>query len=244
MNRLPPDSGPAPLSLQHFVDALDGSRFAGRVVILDSVDSTIEECRRLADEGAPAGTVVLSEEQRRGRGQRGRAWHSPRGAALYLSALLRPPLPPHRAGELVHLAGLAVLRALGDEGVEGLVLKAPNDVLVALPSGGPRKIAGVLVDTAVQGEELRHVIVSLGLNVHQGAEDFPEALRPWAASLAMACGRRFSRSALGVAVLRRLELTCEALEAGREAALLEDWGREITACENFSPPVWDAEDTT
>ena len=243
MSGVPPPTGPAPLRLQHFLDSLEGTRFAGRVVVLDSVDSTIDECRHQSDAGAPEGTVILAEEQRRGRGQRGRGWHSPRGAALYPSALLRPPLPPGRAAELVSLGGLAVLQALRDEGVEGLSLKPPNDLLVELPGAGPRKVGGVLVDTAVQGEELRHAIVSLGLNVHQSASDFPEPLRDWAASLAMATGRRFSRSALGVAVLRRLESACAAVEAGREHSLLEEWARELRPREDFAPPDWSAEDT-
>ncbi len=56
--------------------------------------STNDEAARLARQGAPHGTVVLAEAQTGGRGRLGRAWHSPPGEGLYLSAVLRPELPP------------------------------------------------------------------------------------------------------------------------------------------------------
>ena len=80
---------------------LHGQRWIEDLVLLDSVESTNDELRKRAAEGAPAGTVVLAEHQRCGRGRRGRVWDSPRGAGLYLSVLFRPAGPASDASAVV-----------------------------------------------------------------------------------------------------------------------------------------------
>ena len=76
-----------------------------------STESTNDDARALAREGAPHGTVVLADAQRAGRGRRGRVWHSPVGSNLYLSALVRPNLAVTDAPLLTLVTGLAVARA-------------------------------------------------------------------------------------------------------------------------------------
>ena len=75
MERLRPGAGENPLG--------------GPVVHLDLAGSTNDVARDLAAGGAPAGTVVLAEEQTAGRGRQGRAWVAPRGRALTLSIVVR-----------------------------------------------------------------------------------------------------------------------------------------------------------
>lgn len=127
-----------------------------QVLHYDTIDSTSDEVRRLAREGAAHGTVVHADEQKSGRGRLARAWYSPPGN-LYLSALLRLDLPAARLAELSFVAAVAVA-----ETVAGLlparaeiVVKWPNDVLV---EGG--KIAGILLEN-VDGV----TILGIGLNV-------------------------------------------------------------------------------
>lgn len=201
---------------------LAGTRFSGRVRVLERVGSTIDLARRLADEGAPEGTAVLALEQEAGRGQQGRRWHSPRGVAIYLTALLRPALEPPQCASLTALVGLAARDAVAEGlGVPGVVLKRPNDLLVARPDGGWRKLAGLLVDTAVQGPVVRHVLVSLGLNVMQEEADFPAELAGSATSIRMETGRAPSLAEAAAAFLHRLEESCRALEALGSTAHLE-----------------------
>lgn len=108
----------------------------------DRIGSTNDEARRLAEEGAPHGTVVHADEQTAGRGRMARRWISPAGN-LYLSVLLRPDLPLMRRPELSFVAALAVadtVDALLPKHVRA-TLKWPNDVLVA-----GAKISGILVE--------------------------------------------------------------------------------------------------
>ena len=61
-----------------------------RVEVFDSVTSTMDVAHHLAESGAPAGTLVLAEEQTAGRGRSGRSWTSAAGAGIWLSILERP----------------------------------------------------------------------------------------------------------------------------------------------------------
>jgi BirA family biotin operon repressor/biotin-[acetyl-CoA-carboxylase] ligase len=155
-----------------------------------SLPSTNDRARERALEGAASWTVVLAEEQTRGRGRSGRDWFSPRGMGLWLSFLIdRQPSGEGLLSPL--LAGLALARGLESvTGVEAGV-KWPNDVWV---SG--RKVAGVLCESAG-----RMLVVGAGVNVRQRDRDFPPELRGRAGSLETASGRAVSRSALATALL-------------------------------------------
>ncbi|HUR94737.1 MAG TPA: biotin--[acetyl-CoA-carboxylase] ligase [Gemmatimonadales bacterium] len=128
------------------------------IIRLRQTTSTMDALHELAEEGAPAGTAVVAEEQGSGRGSRGRAWASPRGG-LWVSVLARPA----SAGlGLVSLrAGLAAAECL-DAYVGGpqLWLKWPNDLML-----GERKAGGILCEARWQGVTLAWVVIGLGLNV-------------------------------------------------------------------------------
>ncbi len=124
---------------------------------LGQVSSTQDVLREQAAQGALEGTVVLAESQSSGRGRRGRSWQSPAGSGLYFSLLLKPDLPLERVPLLSLAAGVALHEACGVGS-----LKWPNDLLA--PDG--RKLAGILLEGDLRGEELRHVLLGIGLNVH------------------------------------------------------------------------------
>jgi BirA family transcriptional regulator, biotin operon repressor / biotin---[acetyl-CoA-carboxylase] ligase len=134
----------------------------------ERLGSTNDEARRLADEGAPAGTVVLAAEQGRGRGRHGRSWASPPGN-LYASVLLRPECAMAVATQLSLVAGLALaeaLAALGPPAVD-LQLKWPNDVLI---SGA--KTAGILLEGASSADgQATWVVAGAGVNLVSCPDD-------------------------------------------------------------------------
>ena len=145
---------------------------AYRLVALESVDSTNEEAKRRAREGAEDGTLVWAKEQNAGRARRGRDWRSPAGN-LYLSLVLRPDAPPSRHGELGFVAALAVGATVGAfvPPLVDLRYKWPNDVLV---SG--RKASGILLESESGAD---WVILGVGINV----ESFPTGTETPATSL-------------------------------------------------------------
>lgn len=148
---------------------------------LPSCESTNDELVRLGRAGAPSGTVLTTDAQTRGRGRQGRAWHSPSGESLYLSVLLRPPLPPHRAPMLCLAAGLALydavdasLVACDQRHAVDLRLKWPNDLLAAPAHDGAahyQKLGGILTELFGSAGSIDFVVIGVGCNVRSA--DFP-----------------------------------------------------------------------
>lgn len=129
--------------------------------------STQDDARALARSGASEFSTVLSEIQTAGRGRRAKVWHSPSGAGLYFTVLLRPTRPVTELGVLPLLAGVALQRAIKLEtGFEAL-LKWSNDLLA---SDG-RKLAGILLEAELEDGMARFVLLGMGLNVR--VQDFP-----------------------------------------------------------------------
>lgn len=146
-----------------------------RLVERDTIDSTSDEARRLAEAGAAAGTVVWARTQTGGRGRLGRSWSSPPGN-LYTSVILRPAIPLRTAPELSFVAAVAVADALAAvvPGPHRVALKWPNDVLL-----DGAKISGLLLETATAGpgvgkgagEGLAFVVLGIGINVASHPSD-------------------------------------------------------------------------
>jgi BirA family biotin operon repressor/biotin-[acetyl-CoA-carboxylase] ligase len=159
----------------------------------DTLGSTNDRARVLAEAGAGPFSVVLAEEQTRGRGRTGEVWHSPPGSGLWISTLLPSGgMPP---AHLPLLVSVATARAV-EAACTGLKvgIKWPNDLEV-----NGRKVGGILCEHA-HGP----VIVGIGLNVRQRPEDFPAEIAHRATSLeAAACGR-VSAGALTTDLLREL----------------------------------------
>ncbi len=132
---------------------------APRCVVAERVGSTLDIVHEVAGEGAPAGTVVLAEEQYAGRGRMGRSWLSPPGTGIWLGYLARPAGAVER-GLMALRVGLAVVRSLGDLDVAAR-LKWPNDVVVC-----DRKLGGVLCEARWHGGRVAWVAVGVGLNVY------------------------------------------------------------------------------
>ncbi len=148
----------------------------------------------LRDPSLPEGAVAVAEHQTAGRGRLGRTWEDEAGRALLCSVLLRPerqPLP-----QLSLVAALAVAEAIEEETGCETAVKWPNDVLV-----GGRKVAGILLEASGGS-----VIVGIGVNVNQTAEELPATARHPPCSLRTATARAHDRGVVLAAVLGRLEL--------------------------------------
>lgn len=167
------------------------------LVRLDSCASTNDEAKRLARGGAPAGTAVVAAEQTAGRGTRGRSWHSPPGLGLYLSIVLRPPVPDLPGLPL--WAARAVRDVLEEETGVVAAVEPPNDIVWR-----GCKLGGILGETCFEARRLEFAIVGLGLNVGHRPDDFPPDLAGSAVSLLTAAGRAVSAASLIVPIRDRI----------------------------------------
>ena len=186
--------------------------------VVASVPTTMARTAELAAAGAPEGATVVAEEQTEGRGRLGRAWVAPPGSSLLVSMMLRPPL--HR--EAVWLTMTAAKMALTetvDEVAPGAAapagLKWPNDLEL-----GGRKAAGLLAEAHLEGGRLAAVLLGMGVNVGQGAADFPAEVAARATSVRLAAGAPVDRAALLAAWARRFLDRYADLCAGRSGPVL------------------------
>ncbi len=186
---------------------------ADRVTVCPVIDSTNSELKRRAADFAPAGSVVIAEQQTAGRGRMGRSFVSPPDSGIYLSILLRPDSRPEALMSLTAQAAVAVSRAIA--GVCGVFpdIKWVNDLQL---SG--KKICGILTELSIEAESGRvaYAVVGAGINCNQRAEDFAEELQQIAGSIFSATGKRVDRNRLAAALVRELA-------ALPDPSLLEDY---------------------
>ena len=164
--------------------------FGKKIYRFNSLSSTMEKSRELAEKGEKEGTVVVAESQSKGRGRWGRDWFSPQGG-LYFSLILRPgkkklikPLPI--------LAGLSLKKAI--KKITGLDsrMKLPNDILI-----NGKKVAGILMEKTDS-----FLILGIGINTNIKEEQLTEFS---ATSLAQLTGKKIDNEKLLSTFLRDFE---------------------------------------
>lgn len=186
---------------------------------LESCGSTNDEAARMARAGARHGTVVIAERQTSGRGREGRVWQSPPGG-LYMSAILRPPLPVVDVPPMTLAIGIGVCDAVRASGAPA-VLKWPNDVLVR-----GRKLAGVLVEAQSQGGRLESVVVGIGINLDG---ELAPAVAETGISLAEASGTSVPRERFITQLLADLERWIDRYVGVGLDAIIPAWTERMAA---------------
>jgi len=195
------------------------SLFASHIHYYRSVDSTNAVAKALAGQGAPEGTLVVTEEQTAGRGRRGKSWVSPPGANLLFSVLLRPPIEGEKVFVLTMVLGLAGLKAVNKVTGVKTMIKWPNDLYV-----GTKKLAGVLTEFSVKGKQADWVVPGMGINVAWRPETAEEGGVP-ATSLLDEGGQRVSRNELLIEILTEFEGLYKEVVAGSMKPLYQEWNR-------------------
>ena len=167
-----------------------------RILYYPELGSTMDEAVRLAAEGAEEGTVVIAEMQSAGRGRQGRSWVSQPGNLL-LSVLFRPGL-----GQLPYISiigGLAAARAIRKSANVDPAIKWPNDLML-----GGKKAAGILAESAVEGESVCYAVLGIGINVALNPLDDDE-IAAIATGLNAAAGNEIARESLLRQLLMELD---------------------------------------
>jgi BirA family biotin operon repressor/biotin-[acetyl-CoA-carboxylase] ligase len=163
-----------------------------------------ESTQRLLGDEAPVGAVAATDEQTAGRGRLGRDWRAPAGSSVLASVVLHPDVPTASLAELSLVAGRACAQALAEVAAVAPTVKWPNDVLI-----DGRKVAGILAE-AREGR----VVLGIGINVHQTADQLPQRTEHPATSLLLETGRHVRRAELLASLLDHLEREHDAWVSG------------------------------
>lgn len=186
------------------------------VIVKTRTGSTNDDVKALAESGAISGTVVIAEEQTRGRGRLNRSWQSPPGKNLLFSVALGPEYYGEDRGLVTLAAGVATAEAvIGMTGLEARI-KWPNDVRIK-----GKKLAGILAETG--GGSADYVVLGVGLNVNLSADELSPELTEIATSLRIESGKSWPRREVLHRVLDTLESAGRMLVAGRRKDLLARW---------------------
>lgn len=166
---------------------------------VESIDSTNDELKRLAEETELDSYVLSAGEQTKGRGRSGHTWNSPKGTSISTSVLLRPEIDVFQASQVTILAAIAVSRAIRNLYELETRIKWPNDVLIR-----NRKVCGILTEMKPKNSRVKWLVVGIGVNVHDTF--FPEEIREMATSVDLEIEGRASRKALTEEIWKQFEV--------------------------------------
>lgn len=221
-------SVPDILSEAEIKNGLETELLGGTVYALQSVDSTNEEAKRQAQNGAPDGSLIVADVQTGGKGRLGRAWASDPGVGIWMSLLLKPNCAPFEASRITLTSGFAVCRAIRESTGCDAKIKWPNDIVI-----GSKKVCGILTEMAAEFERVNYIVTGIGINVN--TPSFPTEIAHKATSLRLECGQPFSRVILLQAVLKKFEILYRRFLTDLGEGMLDEYkslcvtlGRRVT----------------
>jgi len=198
---------PVAIDHQKLQQKFQGHRLGATIHHYDVVDSTQIIAKQLAEDGASEGTVVLAEQQVKGKGRLGRHWHSPYGKGIWMSVVLRPQIPIQLAPQLTLLTAVALCRAIRNYSGLEIGIKWPNDLLYE-----GRKISGILLESSAEDQMLKYVIAGIGIDANLSAHDYDEQLQHKATSLRLLMEKEVDRTELIQLFLTEWEVLMEIYE--------------------------------
>ena len=146
--------------------------FLGKdVIYLTECHSTNDETlERLRKREIAEGSIIITDHQTKGRGQRGNIWQSESGKNITFSLLLQPIfLAPSEQFYLNMIISLALVELLSEYSSD-LKIKWPNDILHQTDG----KLGGILIENIINQKGIEHSVIGVGLNINQTDFDLPK----------------------------------------------------------------------
>ncbi|HEY8363943.1 MAG TPA: biotin--[acetyl-CoA-carboxylase] ligase [Haloplasmataceae bacterium] len=134
----------------------------------DIIDSTNEYLKQNYQK-LPNFTIVKANYQTQGRGQFGRVWESNYKENLLFSILIKKDLP-FLTNDINPIVVSSIFNTLDEYEID-CRYKFPNDILV-----GDKKIAGILIETKYDNQDLEYMVIGIGLNLNQDVFESTQAI--------------------------------------------------------------------
>ena len=212
-------SSPDILSKNEIESRLHTTWLGKKLVYKETTDSTNADIRRMAEEGAKQGLLVVADGQTNGKGRRGRAWESKKGTNLYFSVLLKPEFAPDKASMITLVAAYSVAKAIVKNTGLDAKIKWPNDIVV-----NGKKVCGILTEMNLERDYIHHIVVGIGINTNE--EEFSEEIKEMATSLKRESGRLISRATLLCDILSQFEMDYKAfVQASNLQPFVEEYNK-------------------
>ncbi len=195
--------------------------FGNKIYTFDTIDSTNNCSKVLAEVGASEGIVVIAEEQTAGKGRLGRTWQANAGENLTFSLLLRPRVSPDALNLLPLYVAVAVSEAIERASNLKVECKWPNDLLV-----NNKKIGGILLEGSVKENIVEHVVIGLGINVNQ--TQFSPDFKTKATSLRLESRQQIDRIKLFREIIASLESQYKDFSKSAFRSIIPLWEKRST----------------
>lgn len=208
---------PDTIAEEEVASRLQTERMGRQIRYFSRIDSTNQYAKRIAEEGAPDGTLIIADEQTAGKGRSGRTWVTPPAEAIAFTLLLRPKLSPDRISMVTLVMGLAVTNAVNSLYGVSAGIKWPNDVVMK-----GRKLCGILTEMSAEVRQVNYIVIGVGINAN--LTSFPEEIREIATSLKLELGRDINRAELIARVMTEFERLYAEFEAqGDLGAVMQEY---------------------
>ena len=208
---------PDTIAEEEVASRLQTERMGRQIRYFSRIDSTNQYAKRIAEEGAPDGTLIIADEQTAGKGRSGRTWVTPPAEAIAFTLLLRPKLSPDRISMVTLVMGLAVTNAVNSLYGVSAGIKWPNDVVIT-----GRKLCGILTEMSAEVRQVNYIVIGVGINAN--LTSFPEEIREIATSLKLEMGRDINRAELIARVMTEFERLYAEFEAqGDLGAVMQEY---------------------
>ena len=163
------------------------------------LESTNTKAWELIPKNVKNGTIVITDNQIKGRGRQSNKWISIQGRSLTFSIIMYPNALPNQINLYSLIAGLAITDCLREYDIHAQ-LKWPNDVLI-----NGKKVGGILCESKIRGGFIKSMVIGIGLNVNEDVTGLPIELRNKATSCQIESGRQYQLEVLLANILNRLE---------------------------------------
>ena len=211
-------NSPDLLSAEEVKNTLSTKILGSEIKYFTTTDSTNNQAKKFAMQGAPDGAIVISEEQCGGKGRLSRSFFCPKYKGIWFSAILRPDFLPQEAPKCTLMAAVAVARAIEDVTGVKVGIKWPNDILYK-----GKKLVGILTEISAEMERINYIIIGIGIDVNIEKEDMPEDIRDIVTSLSQITKKQVSRLKLLNKVLYHLEQLYIMAQRHDFAPILDEW---------------------
>lgn len=171
-----------------------------KIKVFESLPSTNNTAKQMAEEGEREGTVVFAREQAGGKGRLARSFYSPKDLGVWMTVILRPKIKPRQATVFTIMAAVAVNNAI--EKLCGIrpKIKWTNDILL-----NNKKVCGILTEMSIEAEtqSVQHIVIGIGINVNN--QSFPPEIAKTAVSLLMHTKKPQNKAQIAAGVLNELD---------------------------------------
>jgi len=196
---------------------LKTSRFGQEVYYYPRIDSTNSAARQLAEKSAQEGTMVIADEQLKGRGRLSRSWISPPKKDLLFTLIFRPDMKPVQVFRLTLISSLAISGAIERETGLKPLIKWPNDLYL-----DNKKLCGILSEFAGEQDRVSYCLIGVGININSDLSAYPE-IRDSATSLSQCLKKEVPRIPLLKGILESIEQNYQQLREEGVGKLREEW---------------------